>query len=373
MGGPTVRLHPDFGPSDTAQPYGIPYATVAGDYRRVNVSFDYADESDPGPYPFGPDTPIEGGSDRHALVIDRDACRLFELFDAHYADGGSTAGSGAVYDLRSNALRPAGWTSADAAGLPILAGLVRRDEVAAGDIDHAIRMTASRTDRRFVWPARHHAGAADDPTLPPMGAWFRLRATFDVSRFRPDTQVILRAMQRHGMVLADNGSNWYFTGASEPGWDPAMLDELKSVTAAEFEAVDVSSLMVNPDSGQVKGGALPLPAPAAPSPPPAASRRSPAPRAAPSRRAAPAAAKTAVTTTVPASTTTEVPAVLEPSGEEAVQEDVPAVTQEVVRVRRETPLELVALALLLAVVGAWIGYFCVLAARSEPSPEPSPD
>ena len=370
IGGPGVRLHPDFGPSDTSQPYGIPYTTVAGSYQKVNVSFDYADESDPGPYPFGPDTPVEGGSDRHALVIDREACRLYELFDAHYAEDGSTAGSGAVFDLRSNGLRPAGWTSADAAGLPILAGLVRRDEVAAGVIDHAIRMTASRTDRRYIWPARHQAGAAEDPTLPPMGAWFRLRSSFDVSGFRPDTQVILRAMQKHGMVLADNGSNWYFTGASEPGWEPAMLDELKSVTAANFEAVDVSSLMVHPDSGQVKGGAAPAPAPA-----PAASAgaatpsRPAAPRTA-ARRSAPKAFVGA-STVAPTSTTTPaglgVPAGTAMSDERrAISTDEPAVGNRVVRVRRETPLALVALALLLAVIGAWVGYVCVLASRAEP-------
>jgi hypothetical protein len=254
MGGPDRRLHPDFGPSDTAQPYGIPYAIVRGTHQKVAVSFDYADESDPGPYPFGPDIPVEGGSDRHALMLDRDACRLYELYDAHYDPNGSTAGSGAVWDLRSHQLRPAGWTSADAAGLPILPGLLRRDEVAAGSVDHAIRVTAQRTDRSYLWPARHQAGAAADPSLPPMGARFRLRADYPMARFRPDTQVVLRAMQHYGMVLADNGSNWYFTGTSENGWDTAMLDELKTVPAGAFDAIDVSSLMIDPNSGQVRGG-----------------------------------------------------------------------------------------------------------------------
>jgi len=261
MGGPGVRLHPDFGPAGPGeQPYGIPYTVVPGDAAKVAVAFEYADESDPGPYPFAADTPVEGGSDRHALMVDRDRCVLYELFAATYDAAGSTAGSGAVWDLRSNALRPAGWTSADAAGLPILPGLLRRDEVAAGAVDHAIRMTARRTDRSYVWPARHHAGAASDPSLPPMGARFRLKASFDVSRFRPDTQVVLRAMQRHGMILADNGSDWYFTGTSEPGWDTGMLDELESVPAGELEAVDASSLLVEPDSGRVRAA----PTPAAP-------------------------------------------------------------------------------------------------------------
>lgn len=256
MGGPTRRLHPDFGPAGPGErPYGIPYVVVPGARARVPVAFEYADESDPGPYPLAADTPIEGGSDRHALIIDRDRCVLYELYATEYDPAGSRAGSGAVWDLRSNALRPATWTSADAAGLPILAGLVRRDEVAAGLVDHAIRVTAQRTDRSWLWPARHQAGAARDPALPPMGARFRLKAGFDVGRFRPDTQVVLRAMQRHGVLLADNGSNWFLTGTSEEGWDTRMLDELKSVAAASFEAVDASSLVVDPDSGQVRGGA----------------------------------------------------------------------------------------------------------------------
>jgi hypothetical protein len=257
MGGPSVRLHPDFGPSG-GQPYGIPYIVVPGAHQKVAIDFYYPDESDPGPYPFGPDTPIEHGSDRHALMIDRDACVLYELYDAAYAPGASVAGSGAIFDLRSNALRPAGWTSADAAGLPIFAGLIRRDEVEAGVIDHAIRVTAEHTDEGYVWPARHQAGEASDPDLPPMGARFRLKATFDISGFLPETQVILRAMKRHGLMLADNGSSWFFGGASEHGWTNEILDELKSVPAGAFQAVDTSSLMVNPNSGeaQVKAKAL---------------------------------------------------------------------------------------------------------------------
>ena len=256
MGGPTRHLHPDFGPSGEPMPSGIPYTVVDGSHAKVSVSFAYHDESDPGPYPFGPDTPIESGSDRHAIMVDRDACRLYELFDADYSPGGSTAGSGAIWDLRSNALRPAGWTSADAAGLPILAGLVRLDEVQAGLVDHAIRVTASRTDRSYLWPARHHAGAANDPNLPPMGARFRLKASFDVSGFRADTRAILNAMKRYGVIVADNGSDWFFTGTAEDGWATAMLDQLKTIPAGAFEAVDASSLMLDPDSGRVRQPAL---------------------------------------------------------------------------------------------------------------------
>jgi hypothetical protein len=256
MGGPTRRLHPDFGPAGAGeQPYGIPYVLVDGSYAKAAVSFDYDDESDAGPYPFGPDTPVEGGSDRHALMVDRSSCVLYELFAAEYDPSGSTAGSGAIWDLRSHDLRPAGWTSADAAGLPILPGLLRKDEVDLGVVDHAIRVTASRTDRGFVWPARHQAGAARDPNLPPMGGRFRLRGDFDLSPYRPDTRVVLRAMQRHGLIVADNGSDWYFTGTSEEGWDTGLLDELKRIPAGAFEAVDASSLMADPDSGRVAAAA----------------------------------------------------------------------------------------------------------------------
>jgi hypothetical protein len=259
MGGPSRRLHPDFGPAGQGeQPYGIPYVVVDGSHGKVAVSFDYDDESDVGPYPFGFDTPVEGGSDRHALMVDKSTCTLYELYAAAYDPSGSTAGSGAIWDLRSNDLRPAGWTSADAAGLPILPGLLRRDEVAAGVVDHAIRVTAARTDRSFLWPARHQAGAARDPNLPPMGGRFRLRSDFDLSPYRADTKVVLRAMQRYGLIVADNGSDWYFTGTSEEGWDTGLLDELKRIPAGAFEAVDASSLMVDPDSGQA-GTAAPAP------------------------------------------------------------------------------------------------------------------
>ncbi|HZT64172.1 MAG TPA: hypothetical protein VFA11_00125 [Acidimicrobiales bacterium] len=260
MSASTTNLHPDFGPSgDPSAPYGIPYTVVDSSHPKVSVSFTYADESDPGPYPFGPDTPIEGGpsstGDRHAIMVDSSTCTLYELYDAYYSSSGSTAGSGAIWSLTSDALRPAGWTSADAAGLPILPGLLRYDEVAAGSVTHAIRFTAQRTDQAYVWPARHQAGAASDPTLPPMGARFRLKAGFDISHFSPAAQVILRAMQHYGLILADNGSDWYFTGAADNRWDPALLDELKTVPASAFEAVDESSLMVDPNSGATRQAA----------------------------------------------------------------------------------------------------------------------
>jgi hypothetical protein len=256
-GASTRRLHPDFGTSDDpAAPYGIPYTTVAGTHAKVPIEFDYDDESDKVRYPFGSDTKIEGGrnsgGDMHAIVIDRATCKLYETFYTTQRGSKWYAGSGAVWDLKSNRLRPAGWTSADAAGLPIYPGLLRRDEVRAGKIDHAIRFTLSRTDRSYVWPARHQAGARRDANLPPMGARFRLKASYNISRLRPDTQVVLRAMKKHGLILADNGSNWYFQGAAENGWNDAFISELKRIPASAFEAVDASSLMVSPNSGQAK-------------------------------------------------------------------------------------------------------------------------
>ncbi len=269
MNAATTNLHPDFGPSgDPSNPYGMPYTVVPPGHSFVNISFQYASESDPGPYPFGPDTPIEGGQDstgdRHALMVDPTTCTLYELYDAHYSPTGSTAGSGAIWNLRSNALRPAGWTSADAAGLPILPGLVRYDEVESGVITHAIRMTAETTDTSYLWPARHEAGARSDPNLPPMGARFRLKASFNISGFSPQAQVVLRAMQQYGLILADNGSNWYFGGTADPSWPVSLIDELKEVPASAFEAVDESSLMVNPDSGQASSFAGPVTGMAAP-------------------------------------------------------------------------------------------------------------
>ncbi|MGD0746513.1 MAG: hypothetical protein ABSB68_01720 [Acidimicrobiales bacterium] len=257
MDASTTNLHPDFGPSgDPSNPYGMPYTVVSPSHPLVPITFQYADESDPGPYPFGTDTPIEGGSqstgDRHAIMVNPSTCTLYELYDAQYSASGSTAGSGAIWNLNSDALRPAGWTSADAAGLPILPGLVRYDEVQSGAITHAIRMTAESTDTSYIWPARHEAGTSSDPDLPPMGARFRLKAGFDISGYSPQAQVVLRAMQQYGLILADNGSNWYFGGTADDNWPQSLVDELKTVPASAFEAVDESSLMVDPNSGQAR-------------------------------------------------------------------------------------------------------------------------
>src|SRR5437764_12228781 len=229
-------------------------------------------------------------------MVDRDSCVLYELYAANWNGGHPTAGSGAVFDLKSNALRPATWTSADAAGLPILPGLLRLDEVQSGRVDHAIRFTASRTDRSFLWPARHQAGAANDPNLPPMGARFRLRADFNLAGYRPDTQVVLRAMQLYGLILADNGSNWYFQGEAQNTWDDGFISDLKRVPASAFDAVDESSLMIDPNSGQYRGAPAP-PAPARPSAKPA-----PKPPATVAPKGA-VATVTAPSTTVPDTTT----------------------------------------------------------------------
>lgn len=261
--GAASPLHPDFGsgeyPPGSGSPIGIPWVAVPGDQPAVPVDFLYDDESDPGPYPIPPEPPIEGGpnadGDRHVLVVDRDGCRLYELFDARPdGAGGWTAGSGAIFDLGSHALRQDGWTSADAAGLPILPGLVRYEEVAAGEIRHALRFTAPRTRRAYVWPGRHFASSLTDPDLPPMGQRFRLRAGFDLSGFSPRSRAILRALQVYGMMLADNGSAWFLSGVPDERWDNDELRELRRVRGSDFEAVDVSSLLVDPDSGQAAGG-----------------------------------------------------------------------------------------------------------------------
>lgn len=257
--GNETEFHADFGagiwPPDDGGPIGIPFIVVPADQPGVAVSFEYDDESDPGPYPIPPDAPIEGGpqsdGDRHILIVQTGTCRLYELYDAWPRDdGGWDAGSGAIYDLGSHTLRPAGWTSADAAGLPILPGLVRYEEVAAGEIAHALRFTAPDTQRAFVWPARHFASDLTEPRYPPMGQRFRLRAGFDLSGFAPQVQVILRAMQRYGIILADNGSPWYVSGAPDERWDNDVLRQLHQLTGDDFEAVDVSTLMVDPDSGR---------------------------------------------------------------------------------------------------------------------------
>jgi hypothetical protein len=242
-------LHPDFGPPD----YGMPYEVVGAGQPDVFVAFQYASESDDGPYPFHGDTPVEGGSDRHALMIDEDTCTLYELFAARWNEGDPRAGSGAIFDLGSNRLRPAGWTSADAAGLPIFPGLVRWDEVLAGEIDHAIRFTVSCTSRRYVWPARHQAGQADR-RCPPMGARFRLKGGFDLSRFGGHAKVVLRAMKRYGVIVADNGSDWYFQGTRDPAWTNGLLDQLKRVPAGAFVAVDTRGCRVSKGSARFAYG-----------------------------------------------------------------------------------------------------------------------
>ena len=238
------KFHADFGSGLwDGGPIGIPYTTVAAGQPLVPITFDYDDESDPGPYPLPPDAPIEGGAnsdgDRHVLVVDTSSCHLYEVYAAH---PGATwhAGSGAAWDLRSNARRPDGWTSADAAGLPILPGLVRYDEVAAGRIDHAIRVTVPVTQRSYVWPASHQAGSTNSASAPPMGAWFRLKASVDVNRFTGAARVIAIAMQRYGMIVADNGSAWYFSGAPDPRWDNDNLHQLDVLTGADLEAVVVT-------------------------------------------------------------------------------------------------------------------------------------
>jgi hypothetical protein len=233
-------LHPDFG-SDPS--YGIPWTSVPGSQQRVPMSFDYADESDPGPYPFPPDAPIEAGGDRHVLVVDRDACRLYETFDSRYLGPGWRCGSGAIFDLGANALRPDGWTSADAAGLPILPGLVRLEEVQSGAIHHALRFTTRRTQRGFVHPATHFASSDSDPDLPPMGLRVRLKASYDLGRFNRGSRVILEALRRYGMFLADNGSDWFISGETNRSWDDDDLEQLKSVPGSAFEVVRLGQIL----------------------------------------------------------------------------------------------------------------------------------
>jgi hypothetical protein len=256
---PDSLLHPDFGPSFGAAPvdYGIPITVVSGTHAKVRVHFSYASESDKLLYPLGADTKIEGGrssdGDRHAIVVDKKTCRLYETFATRQTSSGKWhAGSGATWLLRSNALRPQTWTSADAAGLPILPGLLRFDEVRSGNVDHAIRFTTDISDRRHVWPARHDAGSVSDPSYPPMGARFRLKASFPISSYRADTQTVLRAMKRYGLVLADNGSPWFFQGARDSRWPTGLLDQLKRIPASAFVAVDTSSLEVSPNSGRIR-------------------------------------------------------------------------------------------------------------------------
>jgi hypothetical protein len=243
------NMHADFGSGRyEGGPIGIPYTVVSRRQRRVPVSFEYADESDRGPYPIPRNAPIEGGrgadGDRHVLVVDRSRCKLYELFAAYPVAGGRRwrAGSGAIWNLRSNRLRPEGWTSADAAGLAILPGLARYHEVRRGRIDHALRFTARRTRRAYVYPATHFASSLTDPDLPAMGERLRLRGSFDTSGFPRQARVVLEALKRYGMILADNGSSWYVSGAPSSGWDNDDLHTLHRVQGSDFEVVDSSQL-----------------------------------------------------------------------------------------------------------------------------------
>jgi hypothetical protein len=234
------HLHPDF----ASRRSGIPISVVPRGQRRVPIRFtDYGDHSDPGPYPVPPHARVEGDSDRHVVVVQRGTCRLYELFGARRAGAGWSAASGATWSLRSNRLRPAGWTSADAAGLPILPGLARADEARAGAIRHALRVTVPRSQRAYVAPARHFASSDRDPDLPPMGLRLRLKRSFDLRPFHGQALVILRALKRYGLIVADNGSGWFVTGAPDRRWDDADLEQLKRVPGRAFGAVRTGRLV----------------------------------------------------------------------------------------------------------------------------------
>lgn len=246
-----IKLHPDFGTVWNGAPSGIPYNLVPGDQPKVTVQFEYADESDPGPYPIPANPLLEGGpnarleSDRHILMIDYDHRRLYELFHAvQQKDGRWTAGSGAIFDLTKNDLRPRGWTSADAAGLPVFPGLARYDEIVErGELRHALRFTVRRTQRGYILPATHFASRSTDPKLPPMGMRVRLRRDYDVSKFPRCAQVILNGLKTHGMLLADNGGDWFVSGAPDPRWNDDELETLKRVKVRDFEVVDTGPVI----------------------------------------------------------------------------------------------------------------------------------
>lgn len=232
-----TSLHPDFGSNPS---YGIPYTTVTGSQPKLNVIFDYADESDPGPYPIPPNPPIEAGGDRHILIIDTDNCQLYELYAAEYnaTQDQWYAGSGAIFDLNSNALRPDGWTSADAAGLPIYPGLARCDEANSGTINHALRFTVNRTQRAYIYPATHFASNLTGTNYPPMGLRFRLKANYSLDGLTGQALAIAKALQKYGMIVADNGSNWFISGETNPGcWDDDQLDALKDIPGTAFEVI----------------------------------------------------------------------------------------------------------------------------------------
>ncbi len=247
--GSSRPLHPDFGTVWNGAPMGIPYVLVPGNQPRVPINAEYSDESDPGPYPIPPNAPIEGGpnsdGDRHVLVIDRDNWMLYELWNAHPLNGGKSwnCGSAAIFDLKSNKQRPAGWTSADAAGLPVFPGLVRYDEtVEQKVINHALRFTVQKTRRAYISPARHFASRSNDPSLPPMGMRVRLKANYPIANYPPSARVILTALKKYGMILADNGSNWFVSGAPDPRWNDDDLGTLKRIRGSDFEVVNMGPL-----------------------------------------------------------------------------------------------------------------------------------
>ena len=245
------NVHADFGSGLwEGGPIGIPVTVVRGTQPKTRVAFEYASESDKGPYPIPADVAIEGGrqadGDRHALIVDRDSCTLYELFALFPTAGGWRAGSGAIFDLRSNRLRPAGWTSADAAGLAILPGLARYEDVARGRIDHALRFTVQSTRRAYVWPARHFASDKTDPSLPPMGMRFRLKRSYPIAGFPRQARIVLQALKEYGMILADNGSAYYVTGAPHPSWDDDDLHELHDIKGSMFEVVDTTGFVNGP-------------------------------------------------------------------------------------------------------------------------------
>jgi hypothetical protein len=244
--GANLDLHPDFGHERS---YGIPYALVPADQPKVTIHFTaYGDQSNPGPYPIPPGAPVEGGQrasgDRHVIVLQEGTCMLYELWDAYpNADGSWNAGSGAVFNLRSNKLRPNGWTSADAAGLPILAGLIRYREIQRGYINHAIRFTVPQTQAGYIHPATHYASNSTNPDLPPMGLRLRLEASFDISGFPRTDRIILQAMKTYGLIVADNGSPWFFQGATDRRWNDNVLDALKSVPGSDFQVVQTGPIL----------------------------------------------------------------------------------------------------------------------------------
>ena len=242
--GLTGHLHPDFG---TEPAYGIPYTVVGPHQPKVPVRFtEFGEESNPGPYPVPLGAPVEGAGeagDRHVLVLQEGSCKLYELYSAHRSGAGWEAGSGAVFDLRSNALRPEGWTPADAAGLPIFPLLVRYPEVRSGQIDHALRVTVASTQRGYIHPATHFASSSSDPALPPMGLRLRLRASYSLAGFHGESLIVLRALKRYGLIVADNGSSWYITGAPDPRWNDDDLEQIKRVPGSAFEAVQTGPIL----------------------------------------------------------------------------------------------------------------------------------